>query len=42
MKKVLVMLLLAVAGVAVVQAQSAAEKLAADKTQISLADARSD
>ena len=41
MKKVLVMLLLAVAGVAVVQAQSAAEKLAADKTQISLADARS-
>ena len=40
MKKVLLMLLLATAGTAVVWAQSAAEKLAADKTQISLADAR--
>lgn len=40
MKKALLMLVLATAGVAVVQAQTAAEKLAADKTQISLADAR--
>ena len=40
MKKVLLMLLLATVGTAVVWAQSAAEKLAADKTQISLADAR--
>lgn len=40
MKRVLLMVGLVVAGIAVAQAQSAAEKLAADKTQISLADAR--
>ena len=40
MKKLLVMMVLATAGVAVAQTQSASEKLAADKTQISLADAR--
>ena len=40
MKRVLLMVGLVVAGIAVVQAQSAAEKLAADKTPISLADAR--
>ena len=40
MKKLLVMMVLVTAGVAVAQTQSAAEKLAADKTQISLADAR--
>ena len=39
-KKILTMVLLTVAGVATVSAQSAAVKLAADKTQISLADAR--
>ena len=40
MKKIVVMVVLMTAGVAVFGAQSAAEKLAADKTQISLADAR--
>lgn len=40
MKKLLVMMVLVTAGFAAVQAQTAAEKLAADKTQISLADAR--
>ena len=40
MKKIVVMMVLMAAGVAVFGAQSAAEKLAADKTQISLADAR--
>ena len=40
MKKILMMLSLAIAGAAVVQAQTAAEKLAADDTPISLADAR--
>lgn len=40
MKKLLVMVMLATAGAVVVRAQTAAEKLAADKTQISLADAR--
>ena len=40
MKKGLLMLMLVTAGVAVAQAQSAAAKTAADKAQISLADAR--
>ena len=40
MRKFVVMLSLMTAGIAVFGAQSAAEKLAADKTQISLADAR--
>ena len=40
MKKIMVMLLLMAAGVAVVRAQPAAAKTAADKAQISLADAR--
>ena len=40
MRKIAVMMVLMVAGVAVFGAQSAAEKLATDKTQISLADAR--
>ena len=40
MKRILLMVMLVAAGSAVALAQSAAEKLAADKTQISLADAR--
>lgn len=40
MKKLLVTMMLATAVVTVARAQTAAEKLAADKTQISLADAR--
>ena len=40
MKKILMVVLLAVASAATVSAQSAAKKLAADKTQLSLADAR--
>ena len=40
MKKILLTMMLVTAGSAVAFAQSAAEKLAADKTQISLADAR--
>lgn len=40
MKKILLIVLVAVAGVAVVRAQTAAEKLAANDAKISLADAR--
>ena len=40
MKKILLMTVLAIAGVATVRAQSAAQKLAANPTQLSLADAR--
>ena len=40
MKRILLMVMMVAAGSAVALAQSAAEKLAADKTQISLADAR--
>ena len=40
MKKILLMMVLAIAGAAIVQAQSAAQKLAANPTQLSLADAR--
>ena len=40
MKKILMVVLLAVASAATVSAQSAAKKLTADKTQLSLADAR--
>lgn len=40
MKRILLTMMLVTAVAAVAQAQSAAEKLAADKTQISLADAR--
>ena len=40
MKRILLMMVLATVGIAAARAQSAAEKLAADKTGLSLADAR--